>query len=687
MQLDAGSAFPLGATLDENGINFAIHSVDAEYIELCLFVDNLPEIRIPLHRTENIWHGYLARANAPYAVSGLRYGFRVFGEFNPQQGKRFNGQKLLLDPYAKKLDSTPKDHPSHYGGAVKPNFLNSAPFMAKSVVTPPSQYAFLAEPPKHAWGNTVIYEAHVRGLTQQHPDIPENIRGTYRAIVHPVMLAHYKKVGITAIELLPIAHHVDEPRLQHLGLSNYWGYNTLAHFALEPTYASGLEGLTAEEEFCYVVDTLHANGIEVILDVVFNHTAELDEKGPTFSFRGIDNAHAYWLQDSGHYDNLTGCGNALHLQQPAMQEYVLECLRYWITTYQVDGFRFDLATLLGRTPSFDPNAPLLKAMIADPIINSVKLIAEPWDVGLGGYQVGEFPDPFIDWNDAYRDVMRQFWLQPTISLGEFAQHFAASRQRFSKRKSPFSTLNFITAHDGFTLLDCVSYNEKHNHANGEENRDGTSNNHSFNHGAEGDTSDKQIIAARRVSQKALLATLLLSQGTPMLLAGDELNNGQLGNNNAYCQNNPIAWLDWQKSSKQANDAVLKDDELAQWVAELIKLRKQIPALVDDSLWQNAQQVMWLDQEACSLDAETWQNPNVPILQIVLSEIWLIVINRSHDTHTVQLPKVHETVSAEVTGESSWQPTKIVTSQCSINADNTVNCPRGIYVFKYETRSR
>lgn len=630
IKLSNGSALTLGALPDDNGINFSIYSATAEYIELCIFDDEDNELRLPLpHRTGNVWHGYLSLTQYPLAKPGLTYGYRVYGAFNPNTGQRFNNQKLLIDPYSLKLTGTPKNHISHYGGNQKANYENSVSHTVKSIVCAPFNYAFKYPKPNHPWHKTVIYEAHAKGLTKLHPGIPKELQGTYAGLVHPIMLEHYKSLGISAIELLPIPHHYDEPRLQSMGLSNYWGYNTLAFFALDPKYASCLNGMSPEDEFCYTVDKLHEAGIEVILDVVYNHTAESDADGPTFSFKGIDNQNAYWLLPGGQFDNMTGCGNSTNLQDPGMMHLVIASLRHWIEKYGVDGFRFDLATVLGRTPAFDARAPLLEAMINDPIISKSKLIAEPWDIGLGGYQVGQFPDPFVDWNDKFRDTMRKFWLGHDITLGDFAQAFAGSSQLFSKRKSPFASVNYITAHDGFTLEDCVSYNHKHNHANGEDNRDGTNENYSNNHGVEGVSKDATILANRYNVKQSLLFTLLLSQGTPMMLAGDELNNSQNGNNNPYCLDNEISWLDWQSTQPPLTD----------WIKSVINYRHQILSLTEDKWWNEGEDnVQWFNQDATSLAVSEWQSTQYPILQVMLDKKWLLIFNRGTTAHQVKLPK-------------------------------------------------
>ena len=484
--------------------------------------------------------------------------------------------------------------------------------------------------PEIAWGETVIYEAHVRGLTQLHPDIPEPLRGTYAALGHPVMLNYFKTLGITALELLPVQHHADEPRLQRLGLSNYWGYNVLAPCALEPGYASGVNGVSATNEFKAAIKALHRAGIEVLLDVVFNHTAELDIEGPTVSLRGLDNRSWYWLNDDGSDNNMTGCGNAMRLVDDETIAWTLDSLRYWVNSFHVDGFRFDLGTLLGRTPEFQANSPLFRAIKADPLLSRCKLIAEPWDIGLGGYQVGHFPAPFAEWSDHWRDDIRQFWLYGTLPIGDFATRFAASADLFNHDgRLPFAAVNMLTAHDGFNLRDLVSFNEKHNHDNGEDNRDGHDNNYSQNHGQEGLEVSEEVARQRQLSQRALLATLFLSQGTPMLLAGDEFGHSQQGNNNAYCQNNAITWLDWQHG-----DMALRD-----YVAALIALRKKIPALTQDRWWQGTpDDVQWLDGAGQPMTTTSWEQRGQQCLQIRLSDRWLLVVNSSLNDVEMALPE-------------------------------------------------
>ncbi|KNC90163.1 glycogen debranching protein GlgX [Trabulsiella odontotermitis] len=621
-KLMAGAAAPLGASYDGKGVNFALFSVHAERVELCLFDDKGGEQRLPLtSRSGDIWHGYL-----PDAHPGLRYGFRVHGPWDPAKGHRFNPAKLLLDPCAHRVEGYPADDPLLHGGWDTPDPRDSAAVAPKAVVVDLGYDWEDDAPPATPWGNSVFYEAHVKGLTWLQPDIPEALRGTYGALGHPVMINYLKQLGITALELLPVAHFAHEPRLQRMGLSNYWGYNPLALFALEPRYAASPE--TALKEFRDAVKALHAAGIEVILDVVLNHSAEIDLEGPTVSLRGIDNSSYYWIREDGDYHNWTGCGNTLNLSQPGVVEYARQCLRFWVDECHVDGFRFDLASVMGRTPEFRQDAPLFTAIHADPVLSKVKLIAEPWDIGPGGYQVGNFPAPFAEWNDHFRDAARRFWLQQNLSLGEFATRFAASSDVFNRNgRLPSASVNLITAHDGFTLRDCVCFNEKHNEANGEENRDGTNNNHSNNHGIEGLGGSFDVIERRRASVHALMTTLLLSQGTPMLLAGDEHGHSQHGNNNAYCQDNALTWLDWSKANRG----------LMAFTAALIHLRQRIPALTRDAWWQEGDgNVRWLGQDAQPLSAEAWQH-GVKRMQILLSDRWLITLNGTQDVADIVLP--------------------------------------------------
>ncbi|ALX92868.1 glycogen debranching enzyme [Serratia fonticola] len=639
VELTPGLAAPLGAYYDGNGINFTLFSAHATQVELCLFDAQYRETRLPLPaRSGDIWHGYL-----PGGELGQRYGFRVHGPFEPHLGLRFNANKLLLDPAARAVEGPVADHVHLHGGYDQPDPQDSAPLMPKCIVIDESYDWQDDRPPATPWGKTVIYEAHVRGLTLTHPEIPAVLRGSFAALGHPAMIAYFKRLGITALELLPVQQHTTEPRLQRLGLINYWGYNVLAPFAPDNRYSSLSTGTTPLREFRDAVKALHRAGIEVILDVVFNHSAELDVDGPTLSLRGIDNPSYYWLTPDGGYDNLTGCGNTLRLDQPAGVAWVMDCLRFWVRECHVDGFRFDLGTVLGRTPAFDRDAPLFQAMLADDTLGRCKLIAEPWDIGPGGYQVGAFPGRFAEWNDHFRDDIRRFWLRGDLSLGQFAQRFAASSEVFNQRgRAPYVSINMLTAHDGFTLQDVVSFKEKHNQPNGEGNRDGSDQNFSCNHGVEGLITDETVLQRRQASQRALLATLLLAQGTPMLLAGDEHGNSQQGNNNAYCQDNATTWLDWANA----------DESLTAYTAALIRLRQQIPALQADRWWQEGDgSVQWLNAQGQPLSAQQWEQGD-RCLQIRLSQRWLMVINATQQTVEMTLPEGDWQVVAPFTQEDS-----------------------------------
>jgi glycogen operon protein len=639
VELTPGLAAPLGAYYDGNGINFTLFSAHATQVELCLFDAQYRETRLPLPaRSGDIWHGYL-----PGGELGQRYGYRVHGPFEPHLGLRFNANKLLLDPAARAVEGPVADHVNLHGGYDQPDQQDSAQLMPKCVVIDESYDWQDDRPPATPWGKTVIYEAHVRGLTLTHPEIPAVLRGSFAALGHPAMIAYFKRLGITALELLPVQQHTTEPRLQRLGLINYWGYNVLAPFAPDNRYSSLSTGTTPLRELRDAVKALHRAGIEVILDVVFNHSAELDVDGPTLSLRGIDNPSYYWLTPDGGYDNLTGCGNTLRLDQPAGVAWVMDCLRFWVRECHVDGFRFDLGTVLGRTPAFDRDAPLFQAMLADDTLGRCKLIAEPWDIGPGGYQVGAFPGRFAEWNDHFRDDIRRFWLWGDLSLGQFAQRFAASSEVFNQRgRAPYVSINMLTAHDGFTLQDVVSFKEKHNQPNGEGNRDGSDQNFSCNHGVEGLIADETVLQRRQASQRALLATLLLAQGTPMLLAGDEHGNSQQGNNNAYCQDNATTWLDWANA----------DESLTAYTAALIRLRQQIPALQADRWWQEGDgSVQWLNAQGQPLSAQQWEQGD-RCLQIRLSQRWLMVINATQQTVEMTLPEGDWQVVAPFAQEDS-----------------------------------
>jgi glycogen operon protein len=545
---------PLGATFDGQGTNFALWSSGAERVELCLFGDDGGEERIPLEEsTFHIWHSYL-----PGVGPGQRYGFRVHGPWAPRRGARWNPAKLLADPYARAIDGQYALHPAIYGHVggddLHRDDQDSAPYVPKSVVVHDQFDWAGVDRPRVSWADTVIYEMHVRGFTLRHPEVPADLRGTYAGLAHPAAIEHLTRLGITAVELMPIHHFVHEPHLIRRGLRNYWGYNTFGYFAPHAAYAaSGTRGEQVTE-FKQMVRGLHAAGIEVILDVVYNHTAEGDHLGPTLCFRGIDNSAYYRLRDGGRrYTDYTGTGNTLNVVQPHVLQLITDSLRYWVTEMGVDGFRFDLAAALARSMhDVDKLSAFLTVIQQDPVLSRVKLIAEPWDVGEGGYQVGEFPPLWTEWNDRYRDAVRDFWRLRAPGVRELGSRLAGSSDLYQDDgRRPFASINFVTAHDGFTVRDLVSYERKHNEANGEGNRDGNDDNRSWNCGVEGETTDPAVIALRVRQAKNMLLTLLTSTGVPMLLAGDEMGRTQHGNNNAYCQDNETSWLDWSALTRSS----------------------------------------------------------------------------------------------------------------------------------------
>ncbi|ASZ13461.1 glycogen debranching protein GlgX [Chitinophaga pendula] len=571
-----GHPYPLGATWDGAGVNFALYAENASGVTLCLFhstEDPSEYASIPMaDRSHNVWHVYL-----PDIQPGQLYGYRVNGPYEPQNGLRFNAHKLLIDPYAKAIAGRIDWHDALFGYQLGHpdadlSFSNtdSAPYIPKCVVIDPAFNWEDDKRPTIPYHQTIIYETHIKGFTQQHPDIPENIRGSYAAIAHPVTINYLKELGITAIELMPVHHFINDRHLIDKGLSNYWGYNTIGYFAPDVKYSSS--GATGGQvtEFKEMVKALHKAGIEVILDVVYNHTAEGSHLGPTLSYRGIDNPSYYRLtDDKRYYMDYTGTGNTLNARLPNVLRLIMDSLRYWVLDMHVDGFRFDLAATLARElHEVDRLSAFFDIIHQDPVISQVKLIAEPWDVGEGGYQVGKFPPGWAEWNGKYRDAMRDYWKGDEGMLGEFAERFTGSSDLYKEDyRRPTSSINFITAHDGFTLYDLVAYNDKHNEANGENNQDGESHNRSWNCGAEGPTDDPAIIALRQRQQRNLLSTLFLSQGIPMLVAGDEFGRTQHGNNNAYCQDNEISWLNWAQ----------RDQPLLDFTCRLIRLRKEHPA--------------------------------------------------------------------------------------------------------------
>jgi isoamylase len=647
-RIDEGSPAPLGATFDGKGVNFALFSANAGKVELCLFDAQgrreTDRIELP-RRTDHIWHVYIEGL-----CPGQLYGYRVHGPYDPRHGHRFNPHKLLVDPYARQIFGRIRWHDALFGyrmgahrGDLTPDRRDSAPMMPKCVVEDPTHHWGDDRPPRYSFTDTVVYEAHVKGLTELHPGVPQAIKGTYDALGHPATVEHLVKLGVTAIELLPIHAFIDDRFLVEKGLRNYWGYSTLGYFAPEPRYLgpSGVVGLKS------AIRALHDAGIEVILDVVYNHTCEGSERGPTLSFRGIDNAVYYKLSPENprfSWDS-TGTGNTLNLSHPRVLQMVLDSLRHWVETYHVDGFRFDLASTLARDPyDFNQRAAFLQACLQDPVLSRVKLIAEPWDVGAGGYQVGGFPIGWSDWNDQFRDTIRAFWRSDPGQLPKLAQVMTGSREIFAPSgRQTWASVNFVTAHDGFTLHDLVSYNDRHNEANGEDNKDGHSHNLSWNCGVEGPTDDPGVLALRGRLKRNFLTTVLLSQGVPMLLMGDELSRTQAGNNNAYAQDNGISWLDWTKDQG--------DPELLAFVQALIGLRKRYDAfrrrdfLTGATVPKNGlKDVYWLAPEGREMTTGDWGDGLRRALGMQLGndasdgQRFLILINAAPDPIDFHLAK-------------------------------------------------
>ena len=617
-RLQPGRPWPMGAHWDGEGVNFAVFAGAATQVELCLFDESgmHEQCRLPLPaRDQDIWHGYL-----PKAGPGLVYGFRADGPWRPERGHWYNPAKLLLDPYARDIVgqfvwhpeqfAADREHPRHRDGR------DNAAFALKARVIDDAFDWGDDRPPQVAQADTVIYELHVRGFTRRLTDLPEPLRGTFAGLAHPAALAHLKRLGVTSLSLMPVHYAIDEQRLVQMGLHNYWGYNSIGFFCPDPALADHRAPERTRDEFRQMVRTLHAEGIEVLLDVVFNHTAESDAIGPVISLRGLDNAAWYRLQEDhpGAYENWTGCGNTLDIRQPQALRLVLDSLRHWVTDMHVDGFRFDLAPVLGRgNPGFSRQHPFFQALAQDPVLCRVKLVAEPWDLGPDGYQLGGFPNGWLEWNDRFRDTLRAFWLgghrapespHAAATRAEFAMRLCGSSDLFQPRgRKPAESVNFIAAHDGFTLRDLLSYQQRHNEANGEDNRDGHGHNLSWHCGAEGKTDDPQVLQRRARLQRALLACTLLAQGTPMLCAGDEFGRTQGGNNNAYCQDNATSWLDWAGA----------DAELLAFCEHVLALRHRLQPFAAD--WYSGlpddrglPDLTWLQADGAPLHGDAWHDP-------------------------------------------------------------------------------
>ncbi|HEU0133090.1 MAG TPA: glycogen debranching protein GlgX [Mycobacteriales bacterium] len=621
MQVWPGQPYPLGATFDGSGTNFALFSEVAERVELCLFADDGPETRVELREVDAfVWHGYL-----PNVGPGTRYGYRVHGPYDPARGHRCNPSKLLLDPYAKAVDGEidwdEALFPYRFADHEQRNDDDSAPHMMKSVVVSPFFDWANDRPPRTPYADTIVYETHVRGFTKRHPGIPDELRGTYAGLAHPTAIEHLTSLGVTAVELLPVHQYVQDHYLVERGLRNYWGYNTIGFLAPHQGYAASGTGGQQVQEFKSMVKALHEAGIEVILDVVYNHTAEGNHDGPTLSFRGIDNAAYYRLveDDPRYYMDYTGTGNSLRVRHPIVLQLIMDSLRYWATEMHVDGFRFDLAATLAREfYDVDRLSAFFDLVQQDPVVSRVKLIAEPWDVGAGGYQVGNFPPLWTEWNGKYRDTVRDYWRGEPATLAEFASRLTGSSDLYeSDGRRPYASVNFVTAHDGFTLHDLVSYNEKHNEANGEGNNDGESHNRSWNHGAEGETDDHDVAELRERQKRNFLTTLLLSQGIPMILGGDEIGRTQRGNNNAYCQDNELSWYDWE--------AAREHDVLLDFTRRVTALRREHPVFRRRRYFQgrplrgsDVADIAWFAPDGTTMDEGDWESGFAKSLMVYLN---------------------------------------------------------------------
>ncbi len=657
VELWPGQSYPLGARYDGVGTNFSLFSETARRVELCLFDDRGREQRIELTEVDAFcWHGYL-----PNVGPGQRYGYRVHGPWDPTRGLRCNANKLLLDPYAKAIDGRLRwheavfDHP--FDDEHARNDLNSAPFVPRSVVTSPYFDWDNDHHPKRPWHDTVIYETHVKGLTARHPDVPRELRGTYLGVSHPAVVEHLLELGVTAVELLPVHQFISEHALAKRGLSNYWGYNSIGYFAPHSGYAAPAQPGGVVQQFQTMVRQLHAAGMEVILDVVYNHTAEGNHLGPTLSLKGIDNQAYYRLVDGDarHYMDYTGTGNSLNMRHPHVLQMIMDSLRYWVLHMHVDGFRFDLAATLARElHDVDRLSTFFEVIQQDPVISQVKLIAEPWDIGEGGYQVGNFPPQWSEWNGKYRDTVRDFWRGSPSTLADFGYRFTGSSDLYeSGTRRPSASINFVTAHDGFPLADLVSYNDKHNTENGENNQDGTDDNRSWNCGEEGPSDDPDVLACRARQQRNFLTTLFLSQGVPMLLGGDELGRTQHGNNNAYCQDNEISWYDWHHV----------DTDLVEFTARVIELRREHPVFQRRRWFQGRRihgadvtDIAWFTPAGEQMSEERWLQDHARSLQVflygegiptlddrgnrILDDSFLLLLNAHHERLTFTLPQAY-----------------------------------------------
>jgi glycogen operon protein len=655
-----GRPYPLGSTWDGEGVNFALYSEHAEKVELCLFdgAGRRESLRITLpEQTDMVWHGYL-----PEIRPGQLYGYRVYGPYAPEQGHRFNHHKLLLDPYGKQVFGAIRWSDSHFGYKVgnKQEDMSfdrrdDAAGMPKNQVIDSAFTWGTDRPPAIPWHETVIYELHVKGFTMCHPDVPPHLRGTYAGLATAPVIEYLTRLGVTSVELMPVHAFIDDRQLVERGLRNYWGYNSIGFLAPEPRYL----GTGSIAEFKTMVKVLHSAGLEVILDVVYNHTAEGNHMGPTLSLKGIDNSTYYRLTAANrrYYNDYTGTGNTLNMRHPRVLQLIMDSLRYWVLEMHVDGFRFDLAATLARElHAVDRLGAFLDIIHQDPVLSQVKLIAEPWDLGEGGYQVGNFPVGWAEWNDRYRDTVRKYWKGDGGVVGDLAYRLTGSSDLYAHSgRRPYASVNFVTAHDGFTLQDLVSYNEKHNEANGENNRDGNNDNRSWNCGAEGPTDDANIQALRARQKRNFMATLLLSQGVPMIYAGDAIGHTQMGNNNAYCQDNQISWLSWVLQPEDRN--------LLAFVQRMINLRKRHPVFRRRRFFQgrpikgaNVKDVLWLNPKGSEMSEDEWRDASVRCLGMFLAgqgleetdergrkvgdENFLVLLNAHHEDVAFTLPAFH-----------------------------------------------